>query len=439
MAEGLVADAVVVICSRPESRRIQEKCFRRIAGVTALEHLVRRVMQTNLPIIVAVPYEMAAEYRKRVPILGEVRIIEGDPDNPLHRMAHAVKVYGETFGLPKYTVRVTHDDILIDAQTVRDLLDEVEKQDAGYGITSQIAEGMGVEVIHNANLFQAERYNQQAVEHISYFVRGEGMPNPKVLDMVPREGVRRPYRLSMDYPEDVTVLQAVLSKLGPRAENDAICSYLDRHSYILRHNQLPEVSVYTCAHNAARWVGPTILSVGRAAEQVIVDDCSTDGTLEQILAWSPVGAKVVSNAINVGLASSSNIALKACRGRYLMRLDADDKLLPWAIEKMVAKIKETKAAIVYANYDTVDEEETRIESNVDAKIHHHAGCALMDSRLINEIKFKEGLRHWDSLELFQRVSARFPIAYVDEPLWLYRVRGDSMSRTNLKERERCKP
>lgn len=431
-----MADAVIVICSRPESRRIQEKCFRPIAGVPAMEHILRRTAKTGLPVILAVPDGKGSAYRQ---VRQGAYMVEGDPDSPLHRMADAVRTWGETHAIPKYIVRVTHDDILIDAETVLNLIDAVDENGAGYGIAPTIAEGMGVEVIHAANLFHAAEFNNQPIEHISYFVRGPGLPVPGVLEMLPREAIRRPYRLTMDYPEDVAVLQAVLSKLGPMADNDAICAYLDRNSYLLEYNRLPEVSVYTCARNAEKWIRDAMVSVPGNAEYVVVDDGSTDGTLAEVLYMRRPSQKIVINEKNVGLASSSNLALGECRGRYIMRLDADDKVFSWGLDLMLEEIKKTGAAIVYANYHEFNENDEIIRENVDARLHHHAGCALMDSRLINEIKFKDGLRHWDSLDLYQRVSKRFPIAYMEEPLWLYRVRGDSMSRTNLEEREKCKP
>ena len=47
--------AVVVICSTPYSKRINEKCFLKINGLTVLEHIAERIKSVELPVILAIP------------------------------------------------------------------------------------------------------------------------------------------------------------------------------------------------------------------------------------------------------------------------------------------------------------------------------------------------------------------------------------------------
>lgn len=367
-------------------------------------------------------------------------IMCGEGDSPLHRTAKAVHGWGTMRQAAKYLIRVTHDDILIDPETMLKVLHEACAQNAGYAISPNILEGAGVEVIETENLLYAARNHKEPVEHISYFVKGEGLPNPKCITVEPRETIKRPYRLTLDYPEDATVLEAVLQRLGALATNDEICAFLDQNAYLLRHNAIPKFSVYMCVKDAAPWVKDAIMSIPANAELVIVEDKSTDSSLLEIIHATTMRpqVKLIVNEENLGLASSSNIALKHCRGRYVMRVDADDMLMPWTIEKMFEEMEKTNAAIVYANYAEINEIGTILTENVDATISHHAGCALMDAKLINQLRFKDGLRHWDSLELYMRVKDRFPIAYVNGPVWFYRRHANSMSVNDLEERTRVK-
>jgi hypothetical protein len=337
-------------------------------------------------------------------------------------------------------VRITHDDVLIDRETMVDLVSEAERAGAGYAISPGIVEGAGVEVIHVANLFKAAEIDR-SVEHISYFVRGPGMPNDLFFAKEPRAAIARPYRLTLDYPEDAVVLEAVLRAVGPRASLEAICGYLDMHAEVLRHNALPAVSVYICARNAERWVQDAIRSVPwsctvGAVELVVVDDASTDATLTKIIETGDRVNTLLVNEENVGLASASNIGLRACRARYVMRLDADDRLKPGAIDAMLRRAREQGSAVVYAGYDEMNESGGVVTaSGCDPRVHHHAGAALMDSRMIHELRFRDGLRHWDGLDLYTRVrAARMPVGYVDESLWFYRQHGESMSAKMTPER-----
>ncbi len=433
--------AVVCICTRPDSARVPRKALRKVAGLPAIEHILTRIgavkgSVTPYPVILAVPtgcqdYDyLLAGYN--------VSIFRGNPTSPLHRMVDAVLDWSEQDDntMPKFVIRITHDDLLIDMTTVNGLVDETEHLAAGYGISPGIVDGAGVEVIFTGNLLKAaQEMRGQDVEHISYFVRGAGMPSGIVLHKRPRASIERPYRLTLDYPEDAVVLESVLRQTGPLAPLDEVCRFLDLHGEILKHNALPAVSVYICARNAEKWIQDAIRSVPEtcsfgAVELVVVDDASTDATLLKILEVSSRVNRLIVNEDNIGLASSSNVGLKACRARYVMRLDADDRLKPGAIDFMLRRLQEQSAAIVYAGYDEMNESGGVVTaSGCDPRTHHHAGAALMDAKMINELRFRDGLRHWDGLELYNRVrAAQMPVAYCDVPLWFYRRHSDSMSR-----------
>jgi glycosyltransferase involved in cell wall biosynthesis len=208
-------------------------------------------------------------------------------------------------------------------------------------------------------------------------------------------------------------------------------------------NRLPEFSIYTCTHNAVDTIGQTMLSVLGSdipkMEYIVVDDYSTDGTLGQIAKhFSDPRLRPILNTENKGLASSSNVALSACRGKYVMRIDADDLLLPHNFSENLWTLKnklDSGAITVYSSYYEVDESGNRGNLK-DPREHHHAGCALMNKSAINEYRFRDGLRHWDGLELYSRIKDR--IEYFDYPTWLYRKSPRSMSATKLEERARIK-
>jgi spore coat polysaccharide biosynthesis protein SpsF (cytidylyltransferase family) len=449
------AKAVFVICTRIDSARVPRKALRKIAGVPAIEHILRRVGAEKagagvslFPVILAVPHG-CADY-DLLPNRYNVAIYQGSAGSPLHRMADAITWWatdGEN-AMPKYVIRVTHDDILIDLKTVVELVDEAENQGAGYAITPTIVEGAGVEVIHVANLIHAANKATGDVEHISYFVRGEGLPNEKMISVRPRSEIERPYRLTLDYPEDAVVLETVLRRgtvegeyVGGLPTVDAICRYLDLHTEILKHNEVPAVSVYICARNAEKWVQDAIRSVPDSCsiggvELVVVEDGSGDRTLVKILEVADEIDRLIVNEANMGLASSSNVGIRACRGRYVMRLDADDRFKPWMLDAMIRAIQNSRAGVVYAAFDEMNESGGMVtRSGCDPREKHHAGAALMDGRIINEMRFRDGLRHWDGLELYNRLrAANVPIAYVDDSCWFYRRRDDSMSAKMTPER-----
>lgn len=59
-------------------------------------------------------------------------------------------------------------------------------------------------------------------------------------------------------------------------------------------------------------------------EFIIIDDASTDNSLRLVKAYRDPRIQVLQNTDNLGLAKSLNKAIRASRGEYIARMDADD-------------------------------------------------------------------------------------------------------------------
>jgi succinoglycan biosynthesis protein ExoO len=104
----------------------------------------------------------------------------------------------------------------------------------------------------------------------------------------------------------------------------------------------PGVSVLVPAYNAAPFLTRAVRSALRQTmadvEVIVVDDASTDATLEVArgLAAEDPRVRVLSNEVNQGEARTRNRALAAARGAWIALLDADDAWLPNRLERMLA-------------------------------------------------------------------------------------------------------
>ena len=105
----------------------------------------------------------------------------------------------------------------------------------------------------------------------------------------------------------------------------------------------PLVSVAIPCFNQARFLNDAIASVRQQryapVEVVVVDDGSTDET-GQIAAAAGVH---VSRQRNAGLSAARNAGLKMARGEFIVFLDADDELLPDAVESGVELLQRRSA------------------------------------------------------------------------------------------------
>jgi glycosyltransferase involved in cell wall biosynthesis len=109
---------------------------------------------------------------------------------------------------------------------------------------------------------------------------------------------------------------------GPRAAPDA---------------GIPQVAVVTVAYNMESYIGATIASVLEQTlpefEMVVVDDGSRDATARIVAAIEDPRVRLISTA-NAGAAAARNRGLAACLAPLVVFLDADDLLLPDALEQM---------------------------------------------------------------------------------------------------------
>jgi O-antigen/teichoic acid export membrane protein/glycosyltransferase involved in cell wall biosynthesis len=102
--------------------------------------------------------------------------------------------------------------------------------------------------------------------------------------------------------------------------------------------ETPLVSILIPAHNAEEWISATLQSALSQTwpriEIIVVDDGSTDGTLEAARRLEPLGVKVFSQK-NQGASAARNFAFEQSSGDYIQWLDADDLLAPEKIARQM--------------------------------------------------------------------------------------------------------
>lgn len=125
----------------------------------------------------------------------------------------------------------------------------------------------------------------------------------------------------------------------------------------------PKVSVLMSVYNNASTVDKSILSIVEQTfknwEMILINDASTDGSLEKLLAWEERDRRIraYSNESNMGLASSLNKAFEISAGAYIARMDGDDRAMPDRLMRQVAFLEENpQVAIVSAGCILFDEE-----------------------------------------------------------------------------------
>ncbi|WP_445626792.1 glycosyltransferase family 2 protein [Nostoc sp. DSM 114167] len=112
----------------------------------------------------------------------------------------------------------------------------------------------------------------------------------------------------------------------------------------------PKVSVIIPAYNTETYIGKAIESALKQTltdiEVIIVDDGSSDKTVEVAKSFTDRRLKVIVNQQNLGAAAARNRAFRAAQGEWIAVLDSDDWYAPKRLENLVSLANQTDADMI---------------------------------------------------------------------------------------------
>lgn len=117
------------------------------------------------------------------------------------------------------------------------------------------------------------------------------------------------------------------------------------------------MSVIMPAYNAEKYIEEAISSVVSQThenwELLILDDCSTDRTVEIAERFAGLDARIrlLRNPQNMGVAKTRNRGLDLAQGEWIALLDSDDVWHRDKLEKQLALAAQAGAELVYTSYE----------------------------------------------------------------------------------------
>jgi glycosyltransferase involved in cell wall biosynthesis len=120
----------------------------------------------------------------------------------------------------------------------------------------------------------------------------------------------------------------------------------------------PLVTIITPAYNAEQYISETVRSVLAQEypylEYIVLDDGSTDRTLEILRAFGDSRLCVVNHA-NIGEAATVNRGSRMARGEFIGVVNADDPILPGLVSAAVAMLQDRpELAAVYPDWQKIN-------------------------------------------------------------------------------------
>lgn len=114
------------------------------------------------------------------------------------------------------------------------------------------------------------------------------------------------------------------------------------------------VSIVMPSYNASLYIEEAIKSVLKQTyskwELLIIDDCSSDNTVEIIKKFNDDRIRLFINEENSGAAISRNKGLREARGRWIAFLDSDDTWFPDKLSEQLMYMKKRGYAFTYTDY-----------------------------------------------------------------------------------------
>lgn len=121
---------------------------------------------------------------------------------------------------------------------------------------------------------------------------------------------------------------------------------------------MPFFTVIIPLYNKENYVENTLKSILNQTftdyEVLVVNDCSTDESVEIIKPYLSESIKLLEHSANKGLSASRNTGIKKAEANYITFLDADDLWKPTFLETIYQLIKDFPEAKIFgANYEEV--------------------------------------------------------------------------------------
>jgi glycosyltransferase involved in cell wall biosynthesis len=112
----------------------------------------------------------------------------------------------------------------------------------------------------------------------------------------------------------------------------------------MRNHVTPQISFIVPCYNYARYLPDCLNSIFTQEgdfdfEVIVIDDASTDNTLEVIRSYTDPRIRVISHPVNMGHARTINEGLKEAGGEFIARIDPDDRYRPYYLSVVMEKFR----------------------------------------------------------------------------------------------------
>ena len=196
-------------------------------------------------------------------------------------------------------------------------------------------------------------------------------------------------------------------------------------------------SIIITSYNYEKFLGRCIRSclnqsINEPYEVIVVDDNSKDKSIKVASEFQHFkNFKILRNKKNVGVAETSNRGFKIAKGKYIVRIDADDYVSKNFLSFLTYYMKEnSKKMGVACDYTYIDKKE-KILKKISSKEKPIACGILYDKKKLSKFGYyNKKFRHREEEELRARIGFHYNIGHLELALYRYRMHLSNKTKSS---------
>jgi len=216
---------------------------------------------------------------------------------------------------------------------------------------------------------------------------------------------------------------------------------------------IPMVSINMSCYNCSKFIKQSIESILNQTftdfELIIVDDGSTDNSIEIIKGFPDKRIKLFENDINQGIVFSRNRAIEHSQGKYIAILDSDDIAYSTRLEKQVSFMElNPDFAMTGTWFDIIDEngefngevikfpiENKLIKTQLFFGNYFGQSTMMIRREIFDEFRYDKFYLQAEDYFLWVQIANKYKVANLQESLVQYRIHKKSITQSKFDEQE----
>lgn len=209
------------------------------------------------------------------------------------------------------------------------------------------------------------------------------------------------------------------------------------------------ISILMAAYNSAETIEQAITSViyqtFSAFELIVIDDCSTDRTVEIVKELREKDQRIIllQQEKNGGVSAARKRGLETARGEWIAIIDSDDQWEPEKLEKQLQLHDKTDAELIFTASGFMNEQGELIDwiLHVPERLSYRqllkqnlvSNSSVLVKKELYEKYYSSGDGMHEDYATWLQITKSGVIAYgIDEPLLIYRLSSSSKSGNKKK-------